>query len=198
VPEVVEGEDLQTVRLEQPLDGLYRHWLGKRHGRAMPRRADIDPLEIPGEIWPYTMLLDVVWSGATPRFRYRRVGDVFWRDAAGEPTGKFVDQVLSERAGYRDYVVGIYEEMARRRLPLYTENSFTLEGRSAPMLTRRVSLPLSNDGEAVNMVLAGHVFEYGRLARDTAFSLITGLQELTRVVLDESSVLSLQPSVAHH
>lgn len=198
MPGAVEEEVLQSVRLEQPLDGLYRHWLGKKRGRPMPCRSDIDPLEIPGEIWPYTMLLDVLWNGDTPRFRYRRVGDVFWRDAAGEPTGKFVDQVLSKRAGYRDYVVGIYEEMARKRLPLYTENSFTLEGRSAPMLTRRVSLPLSNDGEAVNMVLAGHVFEYGRLARDTAFSLITGLQELKRVVLEEASVLGPQLSAAPH
>jgi hypothetical protein len=184
--------------LDRALDGLYRHWLDKRRGRAMPCRADIDPLEIPGEIWPYTMLLDVMWSGDMPRFRYRRVGDVFWRDAAGEPTGKYVDEVLPERAGYRDYVVGIYEEMARRRVPLYTENSFTLEGRSAPMLTRRVSLPLSNDGEAVNMVLAGHVFEHGRLARETAFSLITGLNELQRVVLNESSVISPSLSVTQH
>ncbi|MFI5266823.1 MAG: hypothetical protein ACHQ7M_05530, partial [Chloroflexota bacterium] len=74
-----------------------------------------DPLEIPGEIWPYTMLLDVVWTGTNPRFRYRRVGDVFWRNSGREPTGRFIDEVLPERAGYRDYVLGIYEEMARRR-----------------------------------------------------------------------------------
>jgi hypothetical protein len=171
------------VLLDQPLDGLYRHWLSKKRGRAMPCRADIDPLEIPGEIWPYTMLLDVVWTGASPRFRYRRVGDVFWRNSGREPTGRFIDEVLPERAGYRDYVLGTYEEMARRRLPMYTENSFTLEGRSTQMVTRRISLPLSSDGEAIDMVLAGHVFEHGKLARDIAFSLVSELKELKRVVL---------------
>ncbi len=54
----------------------------------------------------------------------------------------------------------------------------------AAMTTRRISLPLSNDGEAVNMVLAGHIFEHGRLARDVAFSLVRDLKELRRVVLE--------------
>ncbi len=172
------------ILLDQPLDGLYRHWLGKKGGRPMPRRADIDPVEIPGEVWPYTMLLDVLWSDGAPRFRYRRVGDVFWRTGGREPTGKFIDEVLPERAGYRRYVVDIYEETARHCRPLFTENSFDLEGQHAPMLTRRITLPLSSDGETVNMVLSGHVFEHGRLPRDFAFTLISGLKELRRVLLE--------------
>ncbi len=132
---------MRDVLPDQRLEGLYQHWLSKRRGRAMPRRADIDPLEIPTEIWPYTMLLDVVWEGGTPRFRYRRVGEVFWRLAGREPTGLFIEDVLPEKAGYRRYVIGIYEEMAARRAAMYTENSFTLTGRGTVMLTRRVSLP---------------------------------------------------------
>jgi hypothetical protein len=174
---------VQAVLPDQRLESLYRHWLGKRHGRPMPSRADIDPLEIPADIWPYTMLLDVVWERDVPRFRYRRVGDVFWRGGR-EPTGLFIDEVLPETAGYRRYVVAIYEEMVRRRCGMYTENSFALAGRAAPMVTRRVSLPLSTDGKVVNMVLAGHVFEHGALARDVAFSLIRDLKELRRDVLE--------------
>lgn len=175
---------MSGVLLDQRLASLYRHWLSKRRGRDMPSRADIDPLEIPAEIWPYTMLLDVVWEGDTPRFRYRRVGEVFWRLAGREPTGLFLEQVLPEKAGYRRYVMGIYEEMAARRAAMYTENSFTLEGRGREMLTRRISLPLANEGEPINMVLAGHVFEHGRLPRETAFSLVKDLKELQRVVLE--------------
>ena len=184
------------VLLDEPLDGLYRHWLGKRRGRAMPCRADIDPLEIPGEIWPHTMLLDVLWAGDRPRFRYRRVGDVFWRGGGQEPTGKFIDEVLPERAGYRAYVLGIYEETATRRRPMFTENSFALEGCRTAMSTRRVTLPLSSDGARVNMVLSGHVFEHGKLAREQAFALICSLKELRRVVLEEQlPAARRQPSV---
>jgi hypothetical protein len=174
---VVDG-----VILDERLEKLYRHWRGKCGGRAMPSRADIDPLEIPGEIWPYTMLLDVVWQGARPRFRYRRVGEIFWRDGL-EPTGKYIEEAIPRRLGYRDYVIGIYEEMALTGKPLYTENSFVLEGRAEPMLVKRVSLPLSGDGTRVNMALAGHVFEHGDLPRDVAFSLVRELKELERIVL---------------
>ena len=176
---------MSGVVLDQRLASLYSHWLSKRRGRDMPCRADIDPLEIPTEIWPHTMLLDVLWESGAPRFRYRRVGDVFWRLAGREPTGLFIDDVLPERAGYRHYVIGIYEEMVARRAAMYTENSFTLEGRGTDMLTRRISLPLANAGEPINMVLAGHVFEHGRLPRETAFSLVKDLRELRRVVLEE-------------
>lgn len=192
-----EGEaNVPGVLLDQPLDGLYRHWLSQRRGRALPRRADIDPLEIPGESWPYTMLLDVIWNADAPRFRYRRVGDVFWRGSLREPTGRFIDEVLTERAGYRDYVLGIYEEMARRAVPIYTENSFTLAGRPAPMRVRRISLPLSNGGDRVDMVLAGHVFEHGKLARDVAFSLVISLKELCRVVLEEPQAIDAEAALS--
>jgi hypothetical protein len=179
--------------LEPRLERLYRYWLARCRGRDMPCRADIDPLEIPAEIWPYTMLLDVVWEGDRPRFRYRRVGEVFWRLAGREPTGLFIEDVLPEKAGYRPYVIGIYEEMAARRVPLYTENRFTLEGHRTTLLTRRVSLPLSAPGERVNMVLAGHVFEHGRLPRETAFALASDLVELARAVLGEPGREALIP-----
>ena len=167
------------------LESLYRCWSAQRHDRAMPSRPDIDPVEIPGSVWPHTMLLDVLWTDGVPRFRYRRVGEIFWRALGQEPTGKFVDEVLPETAGYREYVIGIYREMATRRRPLYTENIFMLKGQAVPMLTRRVSLPLSRDGKTVDMALAGHVFEYGKLHRDTAFTLVAGLKEITRTLLDD-------------
>lgn len=87
----------------------------------MPSRADIDPLDIPGEIWPHTMLLDVLWHDGLPRFRYRRVGNVVARALGQEPTGRFIDEVLPETAGYRAYILGIYREMATRRSALYRE-----------------------------------------------------------------------------
>jgi PAS domain-containing protein len=175
---------LPQVIADPRLETLYRYWMGKRHGRPMPSRADIDPVDIPTDIWPHTMVLDVLWQGGSPRFRYRRVGEVYWRALGQEPTGCFIDEVLPETAGYRAYVIGIYTEMAVRGRAMYTENIFALSGQAVPMLTKRVSLPLSHDGDTVDMALAGHVFEYGKLDRDRAFSLVTNLEEVTRRVLD--------------
>jgi len=170
--------------LDQRLDALHRYWAGKRRDRRMPARCDIDPVEIPGDIWPHIMLLDVVWDDGAPRFRYRRVGDVFWRGTGREPTGLFINDVLPQTAGYRRYVVGIYEEMAWRQRAMYTENVFSLEGRDTPMSVKRISLPLSNDDATVNMVLAAHVFEHKNLTREAAFALVLAMTERARVVLD--------------
>lgn len=170
--------------MEQRLQSLYRYWLAKRRERPMPARGDIDPLEIPGDIWPHTMLLDVLWEAEEPRFRYRRVGDVFWRSAGREPTGLFINEVLPETAGYRRYVIGIYEETVRRRRAMYTANSFTLDDRETDMSVERISLPLSSDGETVNMVLAAHVFEHKNLTREAAFALVVDMIERDRIVLD--------------
>jgi hypothetical protein len=183
----VEENRLVAALVPNPLlNQLYDYWRSKRGVRRMPRRADIDPLEIPADIWPHTMLLDVIWEEShTPRFRYRRVGEVFWRDSPHDPTGHFIDEVLPEQAGYRQYVVGIYQEMTRRRAAMYTASSFTLEGRLEPAVTQRVSLPLSNDDNTVNMVLAAHAFEHGALTRDMALARATALSEIARVILEE-------------
>jgi hypothetical protein len=170
--------------VDHRLDQLYRYWAGQRKGRPMPSRADIDPLEIPAEIWPHTMLLDVLWQHGLPRFRYRRVGAVFWRGSGQEPTGCFIDEVLPETAGYRAYIIGVYSEMATLRRAMYTENILTLDNGAAPMLVKRVSLPLSTDGNTVDMALAGHVFAHDTLPRENALSLVRDMREVTRVVLE--------------
>jgi hypothetical protein len=164
---------------------LYNYWLGKRAGQAMPSPDRIDPAELPKAVQPNLMLLEVVRTSDGPRFRYCRVGDVFWRAGGNDPTGKYVDEILPPVAGYRDYVVGIYREMAETMRPMYTENFFILHhGQSDPMSTKRVSLPLSRDGVGVTMVLAAHVFDYGADGNSDAFKLVTGLKEGVRAFLD--------------
>jgi hypothetical protein len=179
----------KTIEAEEDVIGddrlrrLYCYWRSKRRGGGMPSRRDIDPVDIPGNIWPHILMLDVVWEGGEPRFRYRRVGDVFWRALGTEPTGSFVDDVLPETAGYRKYILEILGELAHRRRSIYTENIFALDGQSVPMITKRVNLPLSSDGETVDKVLTGHVFDYPKSDREDALSMVTMLKEITRVWL---------------
>jgi hypothetical protein len=53
---------------------FYEYWLGKGRGagKAMPARADIDPLDIPA-LLANVFLIDVV-PGNPRRFRFRLVG----------------------------------------------------------------------------------------------------------------------------
>jgi len=170
---------------DQRLALLYHYWRLKKGARAMPSPGDIDPAILPEAVRPNLMLLEVVRDGAAPRFRYSHVGGLFWRADGGDPTGKFVDEILPTTAGYRDYVVGIYREMEATGRAMYTENSFVLQhGQSDPMSTKRVSLPLSHDGITVSLVLAAHVFDYGANGDSEAFALVTSLKEEVRAFLD--------------
>jgi len=163
---------------------VFHYWSRKRRGLMMPAPAEIALSELPEAVRPNVMLLDVVATDAGLRFRYVKVGSVFWRAGGTDPSGRFVDEVLPVTAGYRDYVVGIYHEMATRRRPMYTENIFVLShGHSDPMATKRVSLPLSRDGKTVHAVLAGHVFDYGTNG-DDSLALVTELREGTRTFLE--------------
>jgi len=176
---------LNTFITDGRLQALYEHWVNRRRGRPMPSRADIDPIEIPAAAWPHTMLLDVVREDGALRFRYRRVGEVFWTGLGREAKGAMVDELLPETGGYREYIVGIYRELVECRRPIYTENHLTLRGDNEPMLAKRVSLPLSKDGDAVDMILGGHVFLHARLDRGDAFRIVDGLKEGLRVILDD-------------
>ena len=167
------------------LSQLYVYWRNKKRGKAMPAPEDIHSADLSPSVQPNLMLLEVVRDGARTRFRYTKVGKVFWRAGESEPSGKFVDEVLPAVAGYRDYVLGIYEEMAACGRPMYTENLFILQhGHSDPMATKRVSLPLSRDGVKVDQVLAGHVFDYGTGNDGDGFALVTGLTEVARAFLE--------------
>ncbi len=82
------------------------------------------------------MMLDACRDDDRIRFHYRRVGM------------RFVD------------AVGLYLQAVTTRRPICSENIFTVIEGAYPKLTRRLILPLSRDGETMDMALAGHAFEY--------------------------------------
>ena len=168
------------------LELLHQYWVSKKRGRAMPSRADIDPVELPGRLWPQLMLIDVVRADGRTRFRYRHVGTAFTDAIGSEVTNRYFDEALPDRGGYRQYIIGIYDELIRRREPLYTENTFSFLHRAGPLLTRRLCMPLSSDGMTVDIVFSSHIFDYDRSYFEGGYvSQITGVEEVTRTVLKD-------------
>ena len=134
------------------LRALFGYWAEKRGERAMPARADLDPLEIP-TLLPIVGLVDVLDGGA--RFRYRLVGTEIVDVAGHDPTGRFLDEVLPD-SGYADYLIGLFREVTRERRPLYGESDFRGPGRIERRV-RRLLMPLSRDGQSVDMIFGGQV-----------------------------------------
>jgi hypothetical protein len=137
---------------EARLRELNRYWDEKRGSRAMPARADLDPVDVP-ELLPYILLVDT--ADTLEEFRYRLIGTEacvgFDRDRTG---GRFGDLPRSE---HFDEVYGGYWRSFQERTPQYYHGplSFTGDGR---IRFSRLTLPLSRDGSHVDMILAGIVY----------------------------------------
>ena len=144
-------EQIQDPRLRTLLD----YWDSKRRDGRLPRRADIDPLEIPS-LLPHIMLIDRL---AEPeRFRYRLVGTAIVEIRQGltpvDPTGRFVDEVPHRMSV--DWLIDGMRRAARNRHPIRDHGTYRPEHDKTGSY-ERLSLPLADDGETVNMLLLGFV-----------------------------------------
>ena len=144
------------------LAALYAYWDGKRGGRAMPTRADIDPVEM--RAWLGNLLL----IDATPdgRFVYRLYGTKFVDSFGLDMTGRGVDELPVEQ---RERVHSDYEAvrtMGQPRARLYTalfDNSpaglraASVKAARTPQVVtwERLVLPLGDPARGVAMLLVG-------------------------------------------
>ena len=174
--EVMSEKPFTDPRLEQ----AYLYWRAKAAGRAMPSRADIDPIEIP-KLLPDVMLVERL---ATGRYRYRLIGTENTRAQGVNATGRFLDEVLPG-PDYGKHVLALYDECVETRRALYSECLFFSPARHDPERhTKVLFLPLSPDGETVNMVFVIQVFFYiDRATRERHFVDARPYKEITHILL---------------
>ena len=126
---------------------------GKARGaRDAVARGDIDPIDLK-KILPLMILIDVVPDAR--RYVYRLVGTHEVEMRGSDPTGKPVDEAYyAEAAGDTAYYL---DRVVRTRQPVLYRGTYQ------PLRTRTqredvLFLPLSKDGEAVNMIMVlGHI-----------------------------------------
>jgi hypothetical protein len=174
--DVADASPIADGRLRQAHD----YWRRKAAPRAMPRRADIDPTEIP-KLLPDIMLVDVLPKG---RYRYRLIGTENTQAHGINATGRYLDEVLPGPA-YKEHVIALYDECVRARRALYSECLFMSRGQRAPeRRTKVLFMPLSEDGESVNMVFVMQVFFYiDQMTRERHFIDARPYSEIVHVLL---------------
>jgi hypothetical protein len=146
----------------------------------MPSRADIEPTEIP-RLLPDVMLVERLDDG---RYRYRLIGTENAHAHGMNATGRFLDEVLPGPE-YRAHVLALYDECVGARRPLYSECLFFQPAQRRPERHIKVLfLPLSPDGETVNMIFVVQMFIYiDQMTRERHFIETRPYQEIVHVLL---------------
>ena len=152
-------------RCRPPTAAFYRYWNAKRGTRPMPARADLDPIEMK----PWLSGVALVEVSRTPTanspytLRYRLIGTRPTQLRGREVTGLTVEEGFfgaSLAAALENYRLVIEEKK-----PVFdwdhtpAESGFAREGET-------LLLPLSADGETVDMVLVYQEVDQWVWARD--------------------------------
>lgn len=146
------------LKNEPILFDLWAYWHAKRDGRSMPRRKDIEPMEIP-PLLPHILLVE---ADEQKRFRYRLVGTAIVETYGEELTGRFVDELFTPPR--RAVALRHYNIAFETTRPFAVRNRYT-NVRGTELLATRVILPLSEDGASVNMLLMGQTCAYAAPVR---------------------------------
>jgi hypothetical protein len=129
------------------IQAMVSYWRGKAGTRRMPQRHDIDPSELKAFLSRIT-LVDVVPDAR--QFVYRLVGTEEVASRGSDPTGRSVAEAFfassaEESLKYYKYVVHYREPYCYRGK--YEAPDGAVEDQDV------IFLPLSEDGERVNMIL---------------------------------------------
>lgn len=151
---------MSLVTLENPIEiqddrlqGLFRYWGSKLHGRTMPARADLDPLEMR----PWLGNLVLVDFPANPNeYRIRLEGVNVVQFYGSDRTGRGIEVMTSDME--RQVVLPQYFLVVETRVPAYFEAEF-ISSEGVLTYQHKLILPLSDDGARVNMTLAGIYFD---------------------------------------
>jgi len=146
---------MTAIALHPKLQKLQDYWEERRRGREFPARSDIDPIDFRFALG-HVSLIDVLQ--APLRFRYRLVATNLTKHLGYEMTGKTADQIAEPQV--RDYVLTRYCRAVEARRPLTESGEETLDDRV--WRYQAIYLPLSSDGNAIDMLLVGRINERPR------------------------------------
>jgi len=126
---------------------LYTYWRERCRDGRPPRRADIDPIDIP-QLLSRLIIVDVVPDPR--RFVYRLVGTKEVEVRGFDPTGKSVAEGFIGPT--REDALGWYDLTVRTLQPQYDARPY-VSTNGKWVNDETLFLPLSDDGVAANRVL---------------------------------------------
>jgi hypothetical protein len=153
------GTEINPATLEnETLAFLQRYWNEKRGTRAMPSRADIKASEM-REHLGWMMLVEALPDFS--EFRYKLMGTLVAQYFLGDSTGKTVAEAF-ENASRPEVtakaVRAMFRKCAREQIIIHCFGDAGWIGRGYESFDC-ICLPLSDNGETVNMILHAFTFD---------------------------------------
>ncbi len=141
-------EDLPNNILQK----IYQYWLGMKGDRLMPSRADLNPTEIAG-LLQYISLIDV--DANTSRYKMRLIGTETVKAMGIDVTGKYLDEMPQVEALLKKN----YDWLVQGKKPYINFDRLKWSSKSY-LEYYALGLPLSENGEDVNMLMFGMYYQF--------------------------------------
>ncbi len=154
---MLASEDLSRLE-RQNLRRLLAYWNDKRGNRAMPGRADIDPLDFL-YILGNSSLIEVHRGGDGLRYRFRLIGTNVASRLGYDVTGRWLDDV--PEPGYRAHLQRAFDRLVASAAPQFERPDMLIDNRVHCYEVLR--LPLGADGRTVDMLLTAVDFYNSRV-----------------------------------
>jgi hypothetical protein len=146
---ITQEDEIESAAIR----ALFSYWQSKCPAGGIPRRADIDPVDIP-RLMPNLLIVDIEHDPF--RVKYRLVGTRIVEMTGFEFTGKYLDEIVLDN--FEGPFEDCYRAACESKAPIITRIRWSL---SADIVAEYdvCFLPLSDDGETVNMALSLECYE---------------------------------------
>jgi hypothetical protein len=144
-----------NYRDDPVLGTVLAYWDQKRGTRLMPRKRDIDPVEIPPRLIRNLQIIDVIDAGE--QFRYRLVGTASVEAYGSDYTGKHPEDMFSDDRPQR--IKRVYRAVCESKIPMFCQNKY-LTPTDVELQALRIYMPLSDDGVQVSYIFGVLRFEF--------------------------------------
>lgn len=161
----------RTDELPLAFAGLVTLWQARRHGAAPPRRAEIQPAELPPRLLAYMCVIERVDGPRQRHLRLRLAGTGVERAAGRALTGVWLGEIAPMPAHYADWLDRLLAGAFAQATPIFAEGVF-LAGRREPgtlLATRKLVLPLADESGDLRFALTAQTFAQAAARRPLAF-----------------------------
>ena len=142
---------------------LLSYWQSKLAPGRLPGRQHIDPTELQPRHLSQLLLLDVIESAPPKprRYRFRVAGTGFSAIAGRDVTGLHYDEVGAPERALP--VIRALDLVVERKAPVFLSGRLSVPSQDY-IWVKRLGLPLAQDGDTVDMILAVWLAERRKIA----------------------------------